>query len=586
MSEHLKRLLDALEQERAWQEHEHLRLLKLGWSDRVAAGLSWPPLRELERTEVRRGVELLLSAEGLLHDGIGPGEAVLVAPLSRPDLGIQGTVLEVDPRAATVALPQEPDFSPPYAVTRRFDDLSFRRYAQALQRALLLDSPLKRALLNPRPLGPPDPVQLPDLDPAQLDAAAHALDPLRSLALIHGPPGTGKTFLLARLLEQLAKTEAPWALADSNAAVDNLALAASARGLDVVRLGHPARISPAARHLGLEHRLEVGPFAQALKLLDRDIVRGRQRGERVGSLYKQRRDLAAQARRQVLDHAQVLACTFGSLARLAPELPRPVTAVVDEATQAIEPAVWVALPYVQRLVLVGDPHQLGPVVMQPGNPLQRSLLQRLVELQLELPMLQVQHRMRAELAELVRPTYGQRWTTHPTAAAQAVPAGISECPVVWIDTAGAGLDEQRDPVTQSLHSPGELSLIARVVQHLIQAGTAPEDIGVMAPYSAQIGRLQRALPGIEVATVNAFQGREKPVIVCGFVRSNPQGELGFVSDPRRLTVAVTRARAQWIGLGDSSTLASSPAFQQLFGQIEALGAWRSVWEPPFDAWLS
>ena len=585
MSEHLRTLLRALEAERAWQEAEHRRLLALPWDERVAAGLSWPPLRELERREVRRGYELLLSSQHALHEGIGPGEPVKLAPLSNPRIGVEGMVLDVDPTAAVVQLREAPTFGEPYAVTRRFDDLSFRRFAEALQTAESLDSPLKDALLDPQPLAEPPSVTLPDLDPAQLIAASHALDASRSLALIHGPPGTGKTFLLARVLQALAQNDRPWALADSNAAVDNLAVAAAGRGLDVLRLGHPARIGAAARHLSLHHRLQNGGFAKALQLLDRDIVRGRQRGERIGPLFRERRELSRRARRQEIENAQVLACTFGSLARLAPELPPPVTAVVDEATQAIEPAVWTCVPYVQRLVLVGDPHQLGPVVMQPGNPLQTSLLQRLVEARIELPMLEVQHRMREELAELVRPTYGQRWRTHPLAAAQSVPRGVDACPAVWVDTAGAGLDERRDPVTASLYNLGEARLVQGLVRRLLQAGLPPDDLGVIAPYSAQIRRLRELLPQVEVATVNAFQGREKPVIVCSFVRSNPDGELGFVSDARRLTVATTRARRQWIGVGDASTLASSPDFERLFAQLEAGGAWRSVWEPPYSDWV-
>jgi superfamily I DNA and/or RNA helicase len=156
--------------------------------------------------------------------------------------------------------------------------------------------------------------------------------------------------------------------------------------------------------------------------------------------------------------------------------------------------------------------------------------------------------------------------------------------MLWVDTAGAGLDEQRDPQTRSLYNRGEVAIVVRAVGELIAAGVAPRDIGVIAPYSAQVSRLgaSPALRDVEVATVNAFQGREKDAIVCSFVRSNPDGDLGFVADRRRLVVALTRARRYLLCTGDSATLASSPDFAAAFEVFLARDAWATVWESPWS----
>ena len=159
--------------------------------------------------------------------------------------------------------------------------------------------------------------------------------------------------------------------------------------------------------------------------------------------------------------------------------------------------------------------------------------------------------------------------------------------VVWVDTAGGGLGEARDPVTLSLYNDGEIDLIALAVQQLLDAGVPADDLGVIAPYSAQVARLRARLPGVEVNTVNAFQGREKEVILCSWVRSNPDGELGFVADGRRLTVALTRARRLLVCVGDSATLSYSARFAELLERVQALpgAAWLTVWEPPWDSAL-
>ncbi|MCA9490752.1 MAG: AAA family ATPase, partial [Myxococcales bacterium] len=290
------------------------------------------------------------------------------------------------------------------------------------------------------------------------------------------------------------------------------------------------------------------------------------------ALLAERNELRAQAREHALQTAQVLATTFGTLARIAEDLPRAVTAVVDEATQATEPAVWVAVPWVKRLLLVGDPHQLGPVV-KTGDPiLSQPLLNRLVDAGVPLPMLEVQYRMAPAIRELVAEIYGPTYRDAPGLADRAGE-------VVFVDTAGAGAEE-RDPLTSSLYEPAEIDAVARLVEAEIARGTPRDRIVVVTPYSAQVSRLRaRAeLAGIEVGTVNAMQGREQDVVIVSFVRSNHDGDLGFVADDRRLTVALTRARHRLYLVGDTGTLARNARFARLIDRIADAGGLRSVWD--------
>jgi ATP-dependent RNA/DNA helicase IGHMBP2 len=201
-------------------------------------------------------------------------------------------------------------------------------------------------------------------------------------------------------------------------------------------------------------------------------------------------------------------------------------------------------------------------------------------------MLELQHRMSHPIQELVSSTYGSKYRPHPSVATQK----LSELPSVtetwlssssrlFIDTAGYGAEEERDPISRSLRNPVEAELIGALLQQLKLIGVSPTEIALLAPYSAQVALLRARFPEHQVYTINAFQGQEAEVIVCSFVRSNPDGILGFVSDQRRLTVALTRARRLWIGVGDTSLLAAHSGFELLF---DALGAdLRSAWEELF-----
>ena len=161
---------------------------------------------------------------------------------------------------------------------------------------------------------------------------------------------------------------------------------------------------------------------------------------------------------------------------------------------------------------------------------------------------------------------------------------LTETPVEFIDTAGAGYEEQIEPDGESRLNPREAELVAAKVRALLEAGVAAEQIAVIAPYAAQVRLLRELLdsPGLEIDSVDGFQGREKEAIVISLVRSNAAGEIGFLADVRRTNVALTRARRKLLVIGDSATLAADPFYRRLFEYFEGLGAYRTVWEEAED----
>ncbi len=596
-SSHLKRLHAALKSEETHARREHDRIAALPLADRVAMGAAWAGVRFEAEPSWRRG-EIRVVVRGELHEGIGSGDRVRIGSLEGRVRGLDVVggpggstrgVAELSVRGTEEDLEREGAAG---VVEQVFDPGTLIRYRQALERAdALAKSPVKTALLEgPDPFEPLEPVPLDGsgLNEAQHAAARQALD-AEALALLHGPPGTGKTRTLVAILKALSQrteTRRSLALADSNAAVDHLAVTASAAGLDVVRVGSPYRMSGPAAALSLDERVKTGPHGAALAALDRDVSFARKAGgPALWKLLDARRELLQAARDHLLDNADVIACTFGTLVTRSDRLPPIHTAVVDEVTQAVEPAIWTAVPVVQRLILAGDPHQLGPVVLEPGNPLEHGLMDRLMAMGVPAPMLEVQHRMHQAIQELVEGVYGDVYLPHDSVAAHTTPAveALGWGPVLGIDTAGAGA-EAKDPVSHSTYEPLEVRIVGRVLRSALDAGVAPTDIGVIAPYSAQVARLAglSEASGVEVATVNAFQGREKSVVIVSFTRSNPDGELGFVADRRRLTVALTRAKHLLVVVGDSVTLGGNPAFADLFERLELGGGLQSVWEPPWS----
>ncbi len=531
---------------------------------------------------------------------------------------LSGIVYKKTAARVTVAvddLPEDGLGDGVFRLDRVANDITYRRMREVLDR-LDSDRPaaaaaLRRAILGEREPRYDPPRALKPLDPglnrSQIEAVEHALS-AREVALIHGPPGTGKTTTVAEAIRQAAaRREKVLACAPSNIATDNLAEILARTGLDVVRIGHPARLLPAVIEHSLDVKVAAHPNTRVAQGLRRDLAeilrrlaRARDRVERRArrdELRALRREIAAieeTAVRAVLDGAQVVLATCTGAADPLLEEREFDLAVVDEAAQALEPLTWIPLLKAERAILAGDHRQLAPTIISreaARGGLDVTLFDRLMARDGERfgRMLTVQYRMHRAIMEFPsRRLYGGRLDAAPAVAGHLLKelTGVEETPAtsapLWfIDTAGCSFDEEAEDEGESKFNRGEAEAAARHTESLVAAGLAPAAIGVITPYSAQVRFLRERLSGlgeVEIDTVDGFQGREKEAIVISLVRSNPRGEVGFLSDARRINVAITRARRHLAVVGDSATVARDPFIWEFVSYCETIGAYRSAWE--------
>ncbi|HVP61110.1 MAG TPA: AAA domain-containing protein [Myxococcaceae bacterium] len=557
-----------------------------------------------------------------------------------------GDVVEARPRRAEVAPPERalvvrggrdraqlafdrppPDFvrSGRLVLDLVADDVTFGRTDTAVVEVAAGDrgAPRRRrdVLLgkeSPRfePEHPPEGIE--PLNPEQRSAVEHALA-ARDLFCVHGPPGTGKSTVLAAVARNaVARHGRILGTAASNAAVDHLVELCLAEGLRVVRVGHPARVSPRLVEHTLDVRVEQHPdralarqlFDDAFELLgharkQRQRGRSRERFANARSAQAEARALMDDARalerkavRDVLEGADVLCATLTALGGAPLSSLRFPLALVDEATQATEPLTLLAFLRAERVVLAGDHRQLPPTILSQeaaAGGLATSLFERLLALHGEpvRQMLREQYRMNAELMELPsRAFYGGELRAHPSVADRTLSTvlpgtSLDAPPLLFLDSAGKGWEEVAPEGSESLENPGEAEVVLARARALLAAGLLPGQIAVITPYRAQAARMGPLLEplGIEVDTVDAFQGREAEAVLVSCVRSNTEGRLGFLTDLRRMNVALTRAKVHTFVVGDSATLGGHPFYARLIERAQSLGGYRSAWEwtEPKDA---
>jgi superfamily I DNA and/or RNA helicase len=561
------------------------------------------PAQPLPWTRLQVGSPVLLSAE----DGGGAGA--------------RGVLSERGDRWVRVALNHLPDDladQPAYRLALSADEVARQRQRQALERARTATgdrlAELRRILL-----GETAPEFAPEAPYTPLDAALNASQQeavrvalaARDLAIIHGPPGTGKTTTVIEVIRQAVRRgERVLACAPSNLAVDNLLERLVAAGERVVRLGHPARVLPGLREHTLDLMVEEHADARLARRLAKEafalfrkagkFTRAKPEPGARRDMRQEARALLADARRlkdqaaeRILDAAAVLCATTTGLDGEVLGQRRFDLVVIDEAAQSTEPGCWLPLLRGQRVVLAGDHCQLPPTVVSREAAEQGygvSLMERLVARYggAVTRLLTVQYRMHEAIMTFPSlELYGGELTADPSVSGHllrdlpGVAAGpLTETPVEFIDTAGAGHDEELEPDGESRFNPQEAELTARKVRVLLEAGVPAADVAVITPYAAQVRLLREklAVPGLEIDSVDGFQGREKEALVLSLVRSNQEGEIGFLADIRRMNVALTRARRKLLLVGDSATLAAHPFYQRLFEYIEGIGAYHSVWE--------
>jgi superfamily I DNA and/or RNA helicase len=531
------------------------------------------------------------------------------------DSGIPGVVSGrrgVNIQVATDAWPQGTmfriDLSP--------DETTRRRQQSAMARARIAtgrSGRLRDALLGRRPLRfePIDETAIrfvTALNPPQRDAVRFALS-ARDVAVIHGPPGTGKTTTVAELILQASvRGDRVLACAPSNTAVDNLLERLVNLDCNALRVGHPARVFEALRHHTLDELVEQDPSTDVIRDMKRevqDLIRAAERGSRSRDSRRRRRELFAEAGRlrgqirslersviqSVIDSADVI-CTTTTIDDELLGNRHFDLVVIDEACQATLPGVWQAILRADRIVLAGDHCQLPPTVLSEeaaGAGMRESLMQHLVEREGHdvFRRLTVQYRMHRAIMNFSSKIFYESELIADNSVAEHLLSDLPEVavtaltdnPIEFIDTAGAEFEEEIEPDGESKFNAREAEIIVRLVTNLIDAGVKPEQIGVIAPYAAQVRLLRSRLePTLEVDTVDGFQGREKEAILLTMVRSNERGEIGFLGDTRRTNVALTRARRKLLVIGDSATLGQHPFYASLLEYFESEGNYRSVWD--------
>ncbi|WP_147274322.1 AAA domain-containing protein [Bremerella cremea] len=493
-------------------------------------------------------------------------------------------------------------------VTRRRMEFALKRAASAQGNRL---AELRDVLLGEAQPSFDSTARLPErsreLNDSQWAAVQNALQ-ANDLAVIHGPPGTGKTVTLAHLVRALVdRGERVLACAPSNLAVDNLMLRLLAQGVKAVRLGHPARVSESLHDGTLDYLARAHPDAKlAEKLIREGQAKMRSAGrytrakpapgersalrEEARALFDDAQRLQRQTLDQILSGAEVLCTTLTGFDDDLLAGRRFETVVIDEACQAVEPACWIPLSRAQRVILAGDHCQLPPTILSQeaaAEGFAESMQERIVRQAPSVArLLQRQYRMHTSIMEFSsQEFYGCQLEADDTVAAHDLQPLLGDevyvDPKPWqfFDTAGADFQEEEDESTGSRANDAEARFVAKKVQQLIEAGLLPEAISVISPYAAQVQRLRNLLPaGVEADTVDGFQGRENEAVIISLVRSNTNGEIGFLLDTRRMNVALTRARRKLIVVGDSSTIGGNSFYERFLQYTESVDGYHTVWE--------
>ncbi len=498
----------------------------------------------------------------------------------------------------------------PVGVQLAFDETSYRTMFDALDRTIAARNnrlAYLRDLFHTRQRAQTlsfQPMRFPWLNTTQERAVNEVLR-AKDVMVVHGPPGTGKTTTLVEAIaETLMRESQVLVCAQSNMAVDWISEKLVDRGIKVLRIGNPSRVNDKMLSFTYERQFESHPDYPQLWAIRKAIRELRQQKKGRNEAFHQKMDrlksrateLELRIDAALFGEARVIASTLvGSASRLL-EGRKFATLFIDEAAQALEAACWIPIRRVSRVVLAGDHCQLPPTVKSIAalkGGLGKTLMESIVEMKPEcVTLLQVQYRMRNEIMQFSSNYfYGGKVTT----ASEIAHRGILDYdePISWLDTSTfePGPDEpdfREQFVGESFGrvNKGEAELTLQTLeQYLGKIGKERIlderiDVGIISPYRAQVQYLRRLIKRraffkpyrqlISVNTVDGFQGQERDIILISLVRSNDDGQIGFLRDLRRMNVAITRARMKLIILGDVPTMTRHKFYRELHEYLESI----------------
>ena len=555
---------------------------------------------------------------------INVGDVVLVSRKHPLKDGVEGTVFEKGKYFLTVVFSQKLPPAKKWRIDLFVNDITFKRMLGSLEffekGYSLYDEKIILGHKKPEVCEENLEFVNQNLNQFQKEAVKRAVCSPQ-LFLIHGPPGTGKTTtLIEAIIQHIKKGQKILATADSNTAVDNIVEGLLKYDVNVVRIGHPARLKKELLSVSLDAKVETHPKYTEIKNIEKKInklkslqenylkpIPQRRRGlsydeilkyakagkkvrghkletlkkmaewirlqKDIQKLVNQKKNLEEQIIEDILEKADVVCATNSGAG--SDFLFEDIFDVIfiDEASQATEPSCLIPLIKGKKAILAGDHKQLPPTVLHPeAKGLSFTMFERFIKIYPDSAyMLRIQYRMN----DLIKEFPSEEFYNGELVSAEEVKDRklsditgktgkdpiTDDTPVVFIDTHGRFLEKQKKG-SRSKYNPEEAKIVQLIINKLKELGVPPEDIGVITPYKDHEEYLKKLVPDVEVKTVDGFQGREKEVIIISLVRSNPDEEIGFLDDLRRLNVALTRAKRKLIVIGDANTLSSNEIYKK------------------------
>jgi len=423
--------------------------------------------------------------------------------------------------------------------------------------------------------------------------AVNAIVHNENMVIVHGPPGTGKTTTLTEAIVQLIKAgEKVLVSAPSNTAVDNIAKGLIQQGVQVLRVGNSSKVDeiifPHTPEGKLSNSKQLKEIKQ-LKIRAEEFRKmalkykkhfGKAEREQRNLLFREVKNIRSEIKKiqayneeKLFSDASVIAGT--PIGLYDAKINRLIfhTLVIDEAGQCIEPLAWCIFPLAKKYVLAGDHLQLPPTVLSHEAAklgLNRSILEVAIARIKNIFLLDTQYRMRQAIAGFSGQYF---YNGLLQTAVHLVNTGTH---ITFIDTAGSGFNEMHGSDGISLQNKGELQLVQKLFE---TASLDPARTALISPYSGQVAAAKELLPKqVRISTIDSFQGQEKENIILSLVRSNEDGDIGFLKDYRRMNVAITRAKEQLFVIGDSATIGADPFYNSFLSYIEQYGDYRTVWE--------